>query len=317
LSENIVDTSPPEKAAVYFHYAGFTDTGLVRDHNEDAYKLPLTDPDTLAKKGYLYVLADGMGGHQKGEVASAITIEIVHAEYYAAPMEIDPARPEDALIKALSQAIERANLEVMDATQGGGTTIVTAALFDDTMVLMNIGDSRAYLLRDGDLYLISRDHSLVARLVEMGKITEEEALVHPRRNVLYQALGQGSDIEIHVAYEKIRPGDIIFLCSDGLWGEVSHEELVETLTTVENPLEALQQLTELANEAGGPDNITTILVRVSDTAPEDPGYGSEPQTPFVADGKADDDDTNPSLPVVPPRHKKPDVLPESGLWSDQ
>jgi protein phosphatase len=316
LSE-YTDISTSEKLGVYYHYAGFTDTGRVRDHNEDAYKLPLADQSTLNQKGYLYVLADGMGGHQKGEVASAITIETVHAQYYAASIEVDPARPEDALIKALAQAIERANLEVIDATQGGGTTIVAAAMFDETMVLMNIGDSRAYLLRDGDLYLVSRDHSLVARLVEMGKITEEEALVHPRRNVLYQALGQGADIEIHVAYEKIRPDDIILLCSDGLWGEVSHEELLEVLTTVENPLEALRKLTEMANQAGGPDNITAILVRVSGTPAQDPSYGSLPQSPLLTEQYSADDETNPSLPVVSPHHQKPDVLPEIGMWMDQ
>ena len=173
------DTNPLEVPVLYFHYAGLTDTGMVRDQNEDAYKLPVeTDPDTLATKGYLYVLADGMGGHQKGEIASAITIETVNDAYYTATFDLNHKRPEQTIVDVLANAIEQANLQVMDATQGGGTTVVAAVMYGDTLVGMNVGDSRAYLLRNNKLQLLSRDHSLVSRLVEMGKITEEEASAH-------------------------------------------------------------------------------------------------------------------------------------------
>jgi protein phosphatase len=207
---------------MYFHYAGLTNTGQIRDHNEDAFKLPEEiDVATLSAKGYLYILADGMGGHKKGEVASAVTIDTVDSEYYAIVKPLPQDDPEENIIEALAQAIQKANYHVMEVTEGGGTTIVAAVLFGDVLVSMNVGDSRAYLLRDNELRLITRDHSLVSRLVEMGKITEEEALTHPRRNVLYQALGQGTEVEIHIYSEKLQTDDIVILCSDGLWGEVS------------------------------------------------------------------------------------------------
>lgn len=305
------DTAPLEGPVLHYHYAGLTDTGMVRDHNEDAYKLPIeTDSQTLATKGYLYVLADGMGGHQKGEVASAITIETVNAAYYASTFSLNHKNPEKTIIDILADAIEQANIEVMDATQGGGTTVVATVMYGDTLVSMNVGDSRAYLLRNNELQLISRDHSLVSRLVEMGKITEEEAQNHPRRNVLYQALGQGSDVEIHVVQEKLQINDVIILCSDGLWGEIGDPAIQEVLGTEENPLTAIEKMVELANQTGGPDNITAIVIQVADHEAEKQGYGSESQVPKTTIFPNPDDDTQPSMPAVQPKHEKPDTLPE-------
>lgn len=290
---------------LYYHYAGLTDTGMVRDHNEDAYKLPEgTDAKTLANNGYLYVLADGMGGHQKGEVASAVTIETINTEYYTSTISIE-GDAEEAITEALSNAITKANLEVMDATQGGGTTVVAAVLYRDSLVLMNVGDSRAYLLRDNELDLLSKDHSLVSRLVEMGKITDEEALTHPRRNVLYQALGQGSDVEIHITTEKLKVNDVIILCSDGLWGEIGDPAIKDILNTANNPLTAAKRLINMANDSGGPDNITTIIIQVSDQQEAPTAeYSIERETPTFSFST---DDTQPSLM---PRHQKPTVLPE-------
>lgn len=309
----MADNNPTTSPVFNFHYAGLTDTGMVREHNEDAYKLPgNTDAETLASKGYLYVLADGMGGHQKGEVASAITIETVSSEYYTSVIDLPAQKPEKTIIKALTSAIEKANDYVMDATQGGGTTIVAAVLYGNTMVAMNVGDSRAYLLRDNELKQITRDHSLVSRLVEMGKITEEEALTHPRRNVLYQALGQGSDVEIHVVQEKLKMNDVVILCSDGLWGEVGDSAIKEALGNSDNPLTTIEKLVVMANQTGGPDNITAIVIQVSDEAAPPDAYGSQLQSP----AQESKDDTQPSIPVVQPKHKKPDTLPESSLWVD-
>ncbi len=295
-----------DKPVLHYHYAGLTDTGMVRDHNEDAYKLPVdTDAATLADKGYLYVLADGMGGHQKGEVASAVTIEILYATYYTTNISIPNDAPEEIIAQCLAHAVEQANLEVMNATQGGGTTVVATVLYGSTLVSMNIGDSRAYLLRDKTLHLISKDHSLVSRLVEMGKITEEDALTHPRRNVLYQALGQGTDIEIHTVYETVEVGDIIIICSDGLWGEVSDPLIQEVLESISNPLNAIKQLIDMANESGGPDNITGIVIQISDKEAPNDAYGSPSQSPLPL---PDTEDTQPSL--IAPIHQKPDTLPE-------
>jgi serine/threonine protein phosphatase PrpC len=272
LPKKTTRSKKTSKSTLYFHHAGLTHVGLLRGHNEDAYQLPVNiDADTLAKKGYFYVLADGMGGHEKGEVASAVTIETTTAEYYATIAPLDGDNPQKAIIEAMTAAIEKANLQVLEATEGGGTTIVAATLYEDLLVMMNVGDSRAYLLRNGELRLISRDHSLVSRLRELGKITEEEALNHPRQNVLYQALGQGSDLEIHVYTDRLQTGDMIILCSDGLWGPVGNPTLQEVLNFTKSPCRAAQQLIDLANASGGPDNITAIVVGVSDQAvlPED------------------------------------------------
>ncbi|MDM8529517.1 protein phosphatase 2C domain-containing protein, partial [Anaerolineales bacterium HSG24] len=271
MPDKLQSSIPQNQHGLYFHYVGLTDTGMVRDHNEDAFKIPLDiDEETLQDKGHLYVLADGMGGHQKGEVASDVTIRTVSREYYAAVKNLPNEAVADNLTDLLGQSIMTANEEVMDATEGGGTTVVAVVLYDDSLICMNVGDSRAYLLRDGTMSLISKDHSLVSRLVEMGKITEEQALTHPRRNVLYQALGQGSDVEIFDYQTKLKLNDIIILCSDGLWGEVPDRIIEQVLTESETPLEAGEDLITLANQSGGNDNITTIIVEVSDTPPEAP-----------------------------------------------
>ncbi len=287
MPDNRLVKTEPSKPVLYFQYAGLTNTGMIRDHNEDAYKLPVeADAGTLASKGHLYVLADGMGGHQKGEVASEVTIETVNSEYYAVVASLENSDPVEGIVGALSAAIEKANDQVLNATEGGGTTVVAAVLYGDSLVAMNVGDSRAYLLRDHKLHQLSKDHSLVRRLVEMGKITEEEALTHPRRNVLYQALGQGSDVDIHISSEKLEAGDVIILCSDGLWGEVTEPELKEVLQNAASPLIAAEQLIDIANASGGPDNITAIIIQVSAKDPAKIGPDLE--------------DTHPSLPVIRP-----------------
>jgi protein phosphatase len=138
-------------------------------------------------------------------------------------------------------------------------------------------------LRGNELRQLSKDHSLVQRLVEVGKITEEEALTHPRRNVLYQALGQGSDVDIHISSEKLQDSDVVILCSDGLWGEVAEPEIKEVLQKAASPLAAAKELIDSANASGGADNITAVIIQVSSEVP--------PDTPDL-------DDTHPSLPAL-------------------
>ncbi|MCB9099248.1 MAG: serine/threonine-protein phosphatase [Anaerolineales bacterium] len=310
MSNEKSEKSSSTSSELHYHYAGITNTGMVRDHNEDAYMLPAeTDPEILAQKGHLYILADGMGGHQKGEIASAITIETVNQEYYARRNNHTPAAQKETIADALAEAIQTANQQVMNATQGGGTTIIASVLYSDTIVAMNVGDSRAYLLRDGKLRLLSKDHSLVSRLVEMGKITEEEALNHPRRNVLYQALGQGGDLEIYTVTEKLQLNDVIILCSDGLWGEIGDQAITDVLTTVSNPFVAAQQLIDMANQSGGPDNITAIIIKVSDQEPPAAGYSPQIKSPIPTTAL---DDTQPSMAIIP-KYQKPDIPPE---WED-
>jgi protein phosphatase len=293
---------------LHFHYAGLTHIGQLRNHNEDAYKLPGNiEKDTLQKKGYFYVLADGMGGHHKGEVASAVTIETTNAHYYAHVASLEGSEPEEIIIQAMTTAIEQANQRVMETTEGGGTTIVAATMYNDKLVIMNIGDSRAYLLREGNLEMISRDHSLVYRLREMGKISEEEALNHPRQNVLYQALGQGPELEIHVHTDRLQLGDVLLLCSDGLWGPVGDAAIYEVLATTPSPLKATKTLIDMANAAGGPDNITAIMVRVLDEEPPEEDLSDE-----IAQFPPDASDTQP----LPFARNKPATLPEGKYFRD-
>lgn len=310
MPRKIFNKSKTPKSKLYFHHAGLTNIGLVRDHNEDAYKLPEdADAKTLASNGYLYVLADGMGGHQKGEVASAVTIEVVNSEYYATTKPIK-GDPKATIVQILSEAIEIANDQVLEATEGGGTTVVAAVLYDDTLVAMNVGDSRAYLLRQDELRLISRDHSLVSRLVETGKITAEEALNHPRRNVLYQALGQGPDLEIHTYSEKLQVDDWVILCSDGLWGEVQEAAIKKVINETTSPAAAASQLIDIANASGGPDNITAILIHVSDqSSSRQPA--SEDQPVAHHNHSANNSHLSPL-----PRHEKPHTLPEGKYHVD-
>ncbi len=308
MSDKTSSKNVASPSLLYFHHAGLTHTGQLRSHNEDAFKLPLNvSAKELSQKGYFYVLADGMGGHHKGEVASAVTIETTHTEYYDNLATLDGDDPQETIIQTMAKAIEAANLRVMEATDGGGTTIVAATLYDDQLVIMNIGDSRAYRLRGGNLEMISRDHSLVYRLREMGKITEEEALNHPRQNVLYQALGQGSDLEIHVYTDQLQLGDVIILCSDGLWGPVGDPTIQEVLTTTASPLKAAKTLIDMANAAGGPDNITTIIIRVSDEEPDEEDLADE-ITQFPPDAS----DTQP-LPLAIDR---PHTLPEGKFFRE-
>jgi PPM family protein phosphatase len=291
LSHQGSDQTTPAQPVLRYQFAGLTNTGMLRDHNEDAYRLPLdADLTTLAQKGHLYILADGMGGHQKGEVASAVTIETVHTEYYAGVPSLESDDPATVIADALSNAIEEANAEVMRATEGGGTTIVAAVLYRDMLITMNVGDSRAYLLRDNEFRLISKDHSLVQRLVELGKISEEEAINHPRRNVLYQALGQGTNVDIFTFNDKLRVDDIVVLCSDGLWSEVSDEQIKEVLVKATSPIDAARQLIDVANDSGGSDNITVIIIQVY-------GDSSAAESPV---NKLDPDDTHPSLQIQRP-----------------
>lgn len=291
---------------MYFHHAGLTNTGLLRSQNEDAYKLPVNiDLETLAQKGHFYVLADGMGGHEKGEIASAVSVDTAYAEYYTGIAALNGDNPQQVISETMAHAIEQANVKVMEATEGGGTTIVAAVLYKDLLVAMNVGDSRAYLLRDGELQLVSRDHSLVSRLRELGKITAEEALNHPRQNVLYQALGQGDDLEIHVFSDKLKLGDTIILCSDGLWGPVGNPTIKEVASGDASPQAIVEQLVDLANASGGPDNITVIIVRVSDQAPPPEQYTL---TESACHPPCDDE------AVV--RHK-PDTLPEGKFHRGQ
>lgn len=220
-----------------------TDTGRVREHNEDSY---------LAAAP-LFAVADGMGGHQGGEVASRLALET-----------IDELRARDDV--ALPQAVREANRAVLDQAArdrgltGMGTTLTALVLKGDGIDLAHVGDSRAYLLRDGELQQLTEDHTLVHRMVMEGKLTEEEAKIHPHRSILTRALGVESDVEVDGATVQVLPGDRVLLCSDGLTSMVTDERIHEVLATEDDPQEASAVLVRAANEAGGQDNVTVMIL---------------------------------------------------------
>jgi protein phosphatase len=234
-------------------YAVRSDVGLLREGNEDsAYASPR-----------LLAVADGMGGHAAGEVASAVAI--------SALSHLDDV-PGTDLVDALARAVRDANKTLHDmvianpALDGMGTTLTAMLWSPPRVALCHIGDSRAYLLRDGELYQITHDHTLVQRLQDEGRISPDEAATHPQRSLILRALDGRSEAEPDLSLREARLGDRYLLCSDGLSVVVSAETLHRTLSTVTDPDQAVIQLVELANRGGGPDNITCIVADVVDSA---------------------------------------------------
>ena len=231
-----------------------TDIGRRRDHNEDALTtFRLDDGRTVC------VVADGMGGHLAGEVASERAIEVIERELRG---------PVGEAQSALRDAIERANREIWDEAQqdsaktGMGSTVVVAILTDTQAILANAGDSPAFLVRDGVTVQVTRDHGLVAEQVEAGLISPEDAEHHPYRHVLTRCLGAGDTVEVEVYPPlELRSGDMLVLCSDGLTEHVRKSEVAQ-YATEPDPEAAARGLIELANARGGHDNITVVVARI-------------------------------------------------------
>ncbi|MDO4443670.1 MAG: Stp1/IreP family PP2C-type Ser/Thr phosphatase [Slackia sp.] len=232
-------------------YGSRTDVGLVREHNEDS--LAVTPP--------LYAVADGMGGHAAGEVASEIAIQTLVAN-----------APETADGDDLARAVVAANHAVIRAAaegigrKGMGTTMTAAMLSGKRLVVAQVGDSRAYLLHEGALQRITRDHSLMADLIESGQITVEEARVHPQRSVITRALGSDPSTLPDIYEMNVTPGDRLLLCSDGLSGMVDDSLLESTLERIKDPQRCAAALVNEAITAGGYDNITAVVVDVPSNA---------------------------------------------------
>ena len=234
-------------------YAVRSDVGLLREGNEDsAYAGP-----------HLLAVADGMGGHAAGEVASAETITTLSA--------LDSDHPAVDLVSALAEAVAIANMRLQElvisdpATEGMGTTLTAMLWLDGHAALCHIGDSRAYLLRNNQFYQITHDHTLVQSLVDEGKITEDDVATHPHRSLLLRALDGRTIAEPDLTPLETMAGDRLLLCSDGLSGVVTEQTLHQTLTSVWEPEKVTLQLVELAIRGGGPDNITCIVADVLDT----------------------------------------------------
>jgi len=235
-------------------YAVRSDVGLLREGNEDsAYAGPR-----------LLAVADGMGGHAAGEVASALTIESM--------AELDSDQVGGDMLKALASAVATANARLQEkiianpAVEGMGTTLTALLWSDGHAAVCHIGDSRGYLLRHGELYQITHDHTLVQSLVDEGRISADDVSTHPQRSLLLRALDGRSMADPDLSVHDSLPGDRYLLCSDGLSGVVSDETLRDTLSTIEDPEIATRQLIDLAIHGGGPDNITCIVADVVDSA---------------------------------------------------
>jgi len=243
-----------------------THPGKVRENNEDAFgtvldwrvKLGLSD-EVLQQRGHLFAVADGMGGHAAGEVASKMAIETLFTEYYTGEWTGPKA--------SLARAIEAANQAIFEAAQanaqmgGMGTTLVAALYQPEQWLIANVGDSRAYLFRAGKIKQVTRDHSWVAEQVNSGILTEDEAAHHPLRNVITRSLGGEPQVKVDFFSLDARPGDIVLLCSDGLSNIVSEEEMHGILQAYALD-EAAERLLELALERGAPDNVTFALVQL-------------------------------------------------------
>lgn len=293
---------------------GLTDVGRKRKHNEDAYLLD-------AERG-LFVVADGMGGHAAGEVASRLTVESIQEFIAGTEDDHDNTWPFGYNNRysvdgnRLSTAVERANEKVMRAVvnrpelKGMGTTVV-AALFDDKRAtLVHVGDSRAYLLREAELRRLTDDHSWVQEQVNAGILSEDEARSHPLKNVVTRALGGGSHVAVDLIEIPVGGGDRFLLCSDGLTGMVSDEEITNALASSRSLDEIVHGLIDLANDRGGVDNITAILVEVKSGSAAEALRGSsdiskEKTTVSLRTATVSDEDITPREGVELPVAEKP------------
>lgn len=245
-----------------------TDVGLERRNNQDsALSIFFTSRSVDERPDLgLFVVADGMGGHHDGEKASAIAVRTV-ATYVTNSVYLPILNPEirsDSLsiVDTLVAAVQKANAEVLAKVPEGGTTVSAVAIMGDLAFIAHVGDSRVYLITRDGMEQITRDHSLVQRLIELDQITPQEASDHPQKNVLYRAIGQNETLEVDALTRRLTPNSRMLICSDGLWGQVSEKEILEIITAHSNPQEACDKLVALANTRGGVDNITTILLKI-------------------------------------------------------
>lgn len=289
-----------------------TDVGRRRERNQDnvIHFVP-TDADLLARRGALFVVCDGMGGHAAGEIASEIGVRTIREVYF---QETD-----EDVVTALARAIRSANNAIFEHARehqthsGMGTTCVVLALVGGRGFFANIGDSRGYILRDGSLRQVTQDHSWVAEQVRAGILTEEQARVHAHRNVITRSLGTQPDVTADLFIEEMREGDRVLLCSDGLHGYVAEEDILQTMQ-VSAPEPVVRQLIDIANSHGGPDNITAVVVHLLEV-PEVTQELNLPETIKLPRDVRDriDETTRPLVPELAhaARATSTDVLPRT------
>jgi serine/threonine protein phosphatase PrpC len=243
--------------------------GRQRELNEDSlFTLTATIAGNNSNPPFgLFIIADGMGGHQYGEVASNAAIRAtsgyVMRKFHNSLFNMPSLPVDESLQEIILAAVMEAQRAVLREAPGSGTTITAALVLGQQLTIAHVGDSRAYLLYgEHRMEAVTRDHSLVRRLEELGQITSAEAAVHPQRNVLYRALGQGESLEPDVVTTPFPVGGYLLLCSDGLWGVIPEDELRRIVYEAPTIQRACQDLVTAANSAGGPDNITVVLAHL-------------------------------------------------------
>lgn len=258
------------KPGKHLIYGLASDIGQIRNNNQDAVNaffsanISAGGPPDFG----LFVVADGMGGHHDGEKASAIASRVV-AKHVTSTFLLpvleehadDDPNERPVIGEILNEAMQKANRAIFDQIPEGGTTATAAAILGDLVHIAHVGDSRAYLITSDGIEQITRDHSLVQRLIELDQLTQEEAAVHPQRNVLYKALGQSENVEVDGVIRRLPPGSRLLLCSDGLWNQVSESVMKDIVLSAPNPQDACDKLITAANDRGGPDNITVIIIQ--------------------------------------------------------
>jgi serine/threonine protein phosphatase PrpC len=254
---------PKEKPVVLARvkFAAKTDLGLMRENNEDKFDfMEPEDPALLASRGSVYAVADGMGGHAAGQIAAELALKTFLKTYY----EPTAANPEDALVSAVAAAntVVHATASAIPGRHGMGCTLTAAVVLQDKLWVAHVGDSRAYLMRAGELKQLTEDHSWVAEQVKRGAMTQEEARLSPFRNVITRSIGASNSIQPDVFSLPLQSGDLILICTDGLSGVVTDSEILRILSEETAPSFAAAKLIDAANSAGGPDNITVLILRV-------------------------------------------------------
>jgi len=262
------DTFIPVAGNEHAVFGQLTDVGKVRTNNQDAafsFLATTRSADEWPDFG-LFVVADGMGGHQDGEKASAITTRSL-ASHILGTLYVPMVRgDEDAnqipVNEVLETAVQKANSDVVANVPEGGTTVTAAVVIGDLAYIAHVGDSRIYLISKGAIEQVTRDHSLVQRLIELGQLTPEEATDHKQPNVLYRALGQNDTVDVDTLTRRLPPHARLLLCSDGLWNQVADSEILDIVNKHPIPQEACNKLIALANMRGGIDNVTAILLKL-------------------------------------------------------
>jgi serine/threonine protein phosphatase PrpC len=266
-------TRAPVRAAVF----GKSDLGRSREHNEDTFLVadlstgnaslqPEVRQHEIGPRGSLFMVADGMGGAAAGELASAMAADLIYRHLATAWARDSDATAERFAFR-MKEAVELANEQIYayarehPEVRGMGTTVTAAGVFGEDLYVAQIGDSRGYLVRSGEAIQLTKDQSLMQRLVDAGELTEEEAEQSERRNIILQALGPDPRVRVDLTHQVLRRGDTLILCSDGLSGSVKREEFAQVAAEQKDLPSLCSKLIDLANERGGPDNITVVAAR--------------------------------------------------------